>query len=117
MVPTPPHLDVYYASTCAPCRLELPVLAAARGADIRILIVSEEARAREDLAAVSISLAKTARLANGHSPRDRLRQAGDDDGILPFTRVARADGGTCVAWRGILTRARIAGLLAACRIR
>ncbi len=117
MVPTPPHLDVYYASTCAPCRLELPVLAAARGADIRILIVSEEARAREDMAAVSASLAQTARLAAGRSPRDRLRRAGDDDGILPFTRVARADGSACGAWRGLLTRARILSLLAACRVR
>jgi hypothetical protein len=119
MVALPPHLDVYYSWTCAPCRLELPALAAAatQGADIRILIVSEEARARADLATISTPLAHTARLAPGNSARARLRQAGDDDGILPFTRAARADGSLCGSWRGILTPGRMLSLLRACRSR
>ncbi|HEY0265208.1 MAG TPA: hypothetical protein VGC16_00560 [Rhizomicrobium sp.] len=119
MVPQPPHLDVYYASTCAPCRLELPAIAAAvaKGGDIRIVIVSDMPRARAELSAVSPPLAQGARLAEGATPRDRLRRAGDGDGILPFTRAVDGGDATCASWRGLLTRDRIVRLLAACRAR
>jgi hypothetical protein len=113
----PPHLDVYYASTCAPCRLELPSIlqTLAAGKDIRILIVSDPGRAAAELALVGPKLAQVARMADGKDPRDRLRRAGDADGILPFTRTVAANGRICATWRGALTRLRIGDMLSACR--
>lgn len=117
MIATPPHLEVYYASTCAPCRVELPVISEAitAGNDIRILVVSDPDRARTDLATVNPALLFKMRLAEGKNPRDRLRLAGDTDGILPFTRSVGAQGNICATWRGLLTRFRIRALLARCR--
>ncbi len=117
MFSAPPHLDVYYASTCAPCRLELPaVLQALRdGKHIRILIVSDVQQARADLAATSPRLVQVAQVADGRDARDRLRRAGDTDGILPFTRSMDAQEKVCTTWRGALTRLRIRDLLSRCR--
>ncbi len=119
MVPALPHLDVYYASTCAPCRLELPVIAEAlaKGTDIRILVVSDLPRARAELSDTAQPLARVARLADGSSPRARLRRAGDGAGILPFASAAAAGTASCASWRGILTRDRIVCLPAPCRLR
>lgn len=116
MLTAPPHLDVYYASTCAPCRLELPVVlhALADGTDIRLLIVSDPLRAKADFTTAGAALVRVARLAEGESPRDRLRRAGDADGILPFARSVGAKGRICAAWRGALTRLRIQALLSRC---
>lgn len=109
-------MDVYYASTCAPCRVELPaILEAVRdGSDIRILIVDAPRRAMKDLAAIEPRLAGLARPAAGGDPRARLRRAGDADGILPFARSVGADGRVCGAWRGMLTLSRIRALLSRC---
>jgi len=117
MFATPPHLDVYYASTCAPCRLELPAILEAiqDGKKIRILIVSDLQQAKADLAATAPKFVQAAQLAAGHDARDRLRRAGDSDGILPFTRSMSAKGNVCATWRGALTRFRIQDLLARCR--
>ena len=116
MVVTPPHLDVYYAPTCAPCRLELPAILGAieDGKDIRVLIVSDPVRSIADLAAVSSKLVKVAYPAQGANPRDRLRRVGDADGILPFTRSVGGKGRVCGIWRGALTRWRILDLLSRC---
>jgi hypothetical protein len=121
----PVSLDVYYASTCAPCRLELPVLAeAARdGLPVTIVLLTEADRARRELARVSPELANRARVppsgpeagAGPADPRAVLRAAGDPDGILPFAQTRDADGRPCRSWRGLLTLERIRGLLAACR--
>lgn len=117
MFAAPPHLDVYYASTCAPCRVELPAILEGiqAGKDIRILIVSDPQRAKADLAVVGSQLAQVARMAEGNGPRDRLRHGGDPDGILPFTRSVGAKGRICATWRGALTTLRIDDLLARCR--
>lgn len=116
MITPPPHLDVYYASTCAPCRLELPAILGAinDGKDVRLLIVSEPARATADLKATSSRLLKVMSPAQGSNPRDRLRRVGDADGILPFTRSVSAKGNVCAIWRGTLTRWRIRDLLSRC---
>ena len=117
MFATPPHLDVYYASTCVPCRLELPAVLEAlqQGRNIRIWLVSDVERAKADLAATSPRLVQIARMAGGHDARERLRRAGDADGILPFTRSVNAKGQVCATWRGALTRLRIRDLLSRCR--
>jgi hypothetical protein len=116
MIPPLPVLEVYYASTCAPCRLELPALAEAvqDGLPVTIVLLTGEARARRELAAVSPELAARAEPApQTAGPRAALRAAGDADGILPFSRVRRPDGSTCRTWRGILTLDRIRRLLTA----
>lgn len=112
-----PHLEVYYASTCAPCRVELPVILEALqdGTNIRILIVSDLRQAKADLAATAPRLVQAAQMADGRDARDRLRGAGDADGILPFTRAVNAKGKICATWRGALTRFRIQDLLSRCR--
>lgn len=117
MIIPPPHLDVYYASTCAPCRVELPVIyqALRGGSDIRILVVSDMPRAKEDLSAVGQRLAQVASFAPGPSPNGRLRLAGDADGILPYTQAVDGRGHACASWRGMLTLSRIRKLFSKCR--
>ncbi len=117
MIADSPGLEVFYASTCAPCRLELPALAAALqdGLPVTIVLLTETVRARQDLAAVAPELAARAvAAADLTAPRATLRDAGDPDGILPFSRVRRGQGGTCRTWRGLLTLERIRRLLAEC---
>ena len=117
MIPPVVVLEVYYASTCAPCRLELPVLAEAvrDGLPITVMMLTDPVRARRELAAASPELAARAQPAgDAAGPRAALRDAGDPDGILPFSRVRGADGTTCRTWRGLLTLERIRTLLAAC---
>jgi thiol-disulfide isomerase/thioredoxin len=113
----PPTLEVFYAPSCAPCRLELPVLASfakTKNGHLRIVIVSEVARARTDLIEASPALAAVAVTASSRDTRTALRQAGDADGILPFTRSLSSDGAICASWRGVLTVVRINHLLTAC---
>ncbi|MDA8229781.1 MAG: hypothetical protein M0006_00415 [Magnetospirillum sp.] len=117
MIPPAPILDVYYASTCVPCRLELPVLAQAvqDGLPVTVVVLTEEARARRELAAVSPGLEAAAVAAPAATdPRATLRAAGDPDGILPFSVARRPDGRACRTWRGSLTLDRIRRLLASC---
>jgi thiol-disulfide isomerase/thioredoxin len=113
----PPTLEVFYAPSCVPCRLELPVLATfakTQSGHLRIVIVSEVARARADLNEVSPALAAVAVTASSHDARTTLRQAGDADGILPYARSLFADGMICASWRGALTMVRIDHLFTAC---
>ncbi|MGB8365439.1 MAG: hypothetical protein ACLQUZ_01540 [Rhizomicrobium sp.] len=113
----PPVLEVYYAPGCAPCRLELPAVAefARRdGSRVRIVIISDEARARVDLDKVSPALAATAVAQTRSTPQAALRAAGDSDGILPYARSLAANGTTCARWRGGLTLARARALVSAC---
>ncbi len=120
MFPPVPVLDVYFAPTCAPCRLELPVLAEAvkDGLPITIVLLTDQPRARRELAAVSPALAARAiPVPPAADPRAALREAGDPDGILPFSRVRAAAGTTCPTWRGMLTLQRIRTLLAGCSTR
>lgn len=113
----PPVLEVYYAPSCAPCRLDLPVVvefAKLDGARVRIVIVSEEARARGDLRQVSARLAADAVVGRQSTPSAILREAGDDDGILPYARSVTAKGDICARWRGRLTLAKAQELVSAC---
>jgi len=112
----PPVLEVFYSPVCAPCRLELPVLADYMrngNADrLRIVIISDEARAREDLRAVSPRLEARAE-TRGDSPGETLRASGNTSGILPYARSVREEE-VCAQWEGRLTPQRIDMLLAAC---
>jgi thiol-disulfide isomerase/thioredoxin len=113
----PATLEVYYAPSCAPCRLELPVLASfakTRDGHLRIVLVSDVARARADLKELAPALAAMAMPAANRDARASLRVAGDADGILPFARSVAANGGICASWRGVLTEMRINNLLIAC---
>jgi thiol-disulfide isomerase/thioredoxin len=118
IAPDGPVLDVYYASTCAPCRAELGALAEVvrEGHDTLIIhFLTDATIARDELAAASPSLLERAvALPAGTDQRAVLRDAGDADGILPFSRVRMGDGRACAKWRGILTVTRIKALLRAC---
>lgn len=113
-----PVLEVYYATTCAPCHAELGALAEViqEGRDkLVIYLLTDAASAREELAAASPSLPeRTVALPDGADQRAVLRDAGDAEGILPFARVRTASGRVCAQWRGILTVTRIKKLLKSC---
>ena len=113
----PPTLEVFYASTCAACRLDLPVLAQlARqdGTRLRIIILADEARARTEISAALPTLDQQSVVASIKGPRETLQLAGDEDGILPFARAVSTNK-TCASWRGRLSIARARALLAACK--
>lgn len=114
--PPPPVLDVYYAAYCAPCRLELPVVAAVAqhdGIAVRIEIVGDAVRARRDIAQSAPALLPVSE-ASALAPRAALLAAGDGDAILPYARVLASGGRVCARWRGLLSRFRARALLSAC---
>lgn len=113
----PPVLEVFYSSTCVPCRLELPVLAeVVRGQEttVRIVILEQEERARGELRAVLPTLEAVAVGPETSDPRDALRAAGNDRGLLPYARSMTAQGDVCSTWSGGLTASRVKSLMAAC---
>jgi len=115
--PSPPVLEVYYASTCTPCRLDLPVLAdVARTQDATVVIVmlTDPAQARAEFAAVDPGLGALAIPSVETDQRAVLRAAGDADGILPYALVKTPEGETCASWRGRLTLERVRKLIARC---
>jgi len=117
-VDAPAHIEVYYASECTPCRLELPVLAriAADGTiPFSIVVLGDAREGLAQLAAVSANLTVLARASNAWDMRKALREAGDKDAILPFARALSAEGKLCGSWRGVLTQERMARLLALCK--
>ena len=119
MVHTPPPiLEVYYSPTCAPCRLELPILSelvAKDGTRVRIVILDQEGQARHDIREVSPVLERQAVRSPDPKPRAALLAAGDADGILPFARAISPAGPPCATWRGGLTLQRARMLVGACR--
>ncbi len=115
--PDIPVLEVFYASTCEPCHLELPNLAQlVQDTNLRMVIVllTDEVKARNELQAVSPDLEAVSMPSSNPDARAALRAAGDADGILPYARLRQADGRLCGSWRGILTAARVKILLASC---
>jgi len=114
--PAPPAiLEVYYAPSCAPCRLELPALAQfARDGHLRIVVVSEPVRAMGELKNASTRLSAAAVLSANAAPRATLLEAGDADAILPYARSLLPNGKICARWRGGVTVDRARALVAAC---
>jgi hypothetical protein len=115
----PPVFEIYYAPSCAPCRLDLPVAAELLrrdGVTLRIVIVNDAPKALADLKAISPALAKTAQVPAEQNSRAVLRSAGDPDGILPYART-RAAGKTCATWRGRLSLDKALQMIAACKKR
>jgi len=111
MLADSPVLEVYYASTCEPCRKELPALTqVADGTKLVIYVLGNAEKAKRELQA----LADKAVFIGDADQRAALRTAGDADGILPFARSVRANGTLCGSWRGILTLDRIRTLLNSC---
>ena len=114
---TPPILEVFYSPTCAPCRIELPVLSDLVNKDglrVRIVILEQEGRARSDIRAVSARLEKDAVANAKNPPRITLLASGNSDGILPYARPVSAAGKICAKWRGLLTIGRARALIATC---
>jgi hypothetical protein len=115
----PPVFEMYYASTCAPCRLDLPVAAQLirrNDVTLQIVIVNDALKALADLRAISPALVKAAHVPAEPDPRAMLRSAGDPDGILPYART-RDGGKTCATWRGRLSLDKALRMIAACRKR
>lgn len=113
----PPVLEVFYSPTCTPCRLELPIVAEIvreEGTRVRIVIIDQEERARAELQAVSSRLDAVAVGPAAAAPRDILRAAGNDRGILPYARTVGSAGTVCSTWSGRLTVSRIKSMFAAC---
>lgn len=115
-----PYLEVFYASTCLPCRIEAPFLAEiAKGKTLRLTItlLTDPAKAKQELAAISPELAQRATPLPATLPaRQALTEAGDADGVLPFARMIGTTGKTCASWRGILSKAVIEKLFARCKL-
>jgi hypothetical protein len=84
------------------------------GSDVRVLIVSDAPRAMQDLSSAGQPLARIASIAPGSSPNNRLRMAGDADGILPYSKAVDGHGRVCARWRGMLSLSRIRELLLRC---
>lgn len=114
----PPTLEVFYSPTCAPCQLELPVLAdivmAAR-TQVRIIVLDGGKRARIDIHGASPALDRDVAPDIRVKPRAALLAAGDADGILPFARAIAGSGKLCASWRGILTVHRVRMMMGACQ--
>ena len=111
-----PLLEVFYASTCEPCRRELPALAQSLD-DVKMVIyvLGKPDAAKRELTALSPALAdKAVYVSPGMDRRTTLRQAGNADGILPFARSIKPDGALCAVWRGILTPERIRTPISLC---
>lgn len=116
--PPPPILEVFYSPTCAPCRLELPVLAdllTKDGANVRVVLLDQEDRARHDIREASPILERRIVRSANPKPRVALLAAGDADGILPFARAMTRNGTSCASWRGGLTLQRARMLIEACK--
>ena len=119
-VPAPdgPLIEVYYASSCTPCRLELPVLAELSESErtrMVIVLLTEEKKAREEIVAVSPKLETLAILPSGHDSRKVLQAAGDAEGILPYARSLHSNGQICKSWRGLLNVDRVRKMLRGCK--
>ena len=115
----PPVFEIYYAPTCAPCRLDLPVaaeLVKRNGVTLQIVIVNDPPKALEDFRTISPALEKAAHVPAEQDPRAVLRRAGDPDGILPYART-RDGGKTCATWRGRLSLDKALQMIAACKKR
>jgi len=112
-----PLLQVFYSSNCAPCRLELPVLAdvaAGRTVDLSIVVFGDREKAFAELRGASTRLAGLATAIPENEERQTLRAAGNADGILPYARILSASGLACDSWRGGLTPRVIARMLERC---
>jgi len=115
--PPPPVLEVYYSPACAPCQLELPSIVEfirLDGGRVRILILDQARRARDELQGASPALAAVAVVATVPNERAVLRAGGDADGLLPYARAIASDGKVCSSWRGDLTLERARMLVNAC---
>jgi hypothetical protein len=84
------------------------------GSRVRIVILDQTIRARDELGDISPLLAAAAISASKKVPRETLRAAGDDDGMLPYARALSPIGKTCAQWRGRLTLERARSLIASC---
>ncbi|HTT82816.1 MAG TPA: thioredoxin family protein [Rhizomicrobium sp.] len=114
----PPTLEVFYSPTCAPCQLELPVLAdlvTGAGTQLRIIVLDGGKRARIEIHKASPTLDRDVAPDIRVKPRDALLAAGDTDGILPFARTIAGSGKVCASWRGILTARRVRVMIGTCQ--
>jgi hypothetical protein len=111
-----PTLEIYYAQSCAPCRLELPAiseLVQKEHAPVHFFVLDGGPESRRTLGAAAPGATITDAASRG-GERKVLAAAGDTDAILPYARAVGLRGELCAAWRGRLTVSVGVRLLAQC---
>jgi thiol-disulfide isomerase/thioredoxin len=104
----------FWATWCAPCREEIPLLVAARrkygpsGVEIVGIAIDNAAKVRQFSASLNISYPVLLAEANG---LDLMRQLGNSGGGLPYTVIADRQGAPVHRKLGALKAGELDGLL------